>query len=293
MQWTALPLAIVLVGGCGGDSRRSTELPRSVLVITMDTTRADHLGVYGYSAPTTPNVDALAARGVLFERTYAPMAQTLPSHATLFTGVGPRVHGALANHYSLADGIPTLAERLRERGFRTAAFFGASVLDASSGLARGFDIYEGPDRSRGTPSEPVVERDAQGQTLLDKKGQLVLSERCYLSTMAYQCLAPSDVGARADLETLEQLTRAVHGETWPDRILLLDVDAETRRARSGEASDRIEARDEDFHQRVRQAYLDLAGKDPRVTVVDAGGDVQEVQEDLRAHAKAVLAEVRS
>jgi len=147
----ALPPALRLLAaataalalGCGG-------LPATSLVlVTFDTLRADHLGAYGHALPTSPHVDALAARGVLFERAYAPMAQTLPSHATLLTGLEPREHGALHNTYVLGRGALTLAEALAARGHATAAVVGSLVLSRETGIARGFAHFDQPDPRRG------------------------------------------------------------------------------------------------------------------------------------------------
>src|SRR5262245_26362380 len=93
----ALVLAAVATG-CGGKPAG-----KSIVVITLDTTRSDHLGCYGYPLPTSPNIDALAQQGVLFEQAYAPMPQTLPSHSTLFTGLPPRAHRALENAHNLSE----------------------------------------------------------------------------------------------------------------------------------------------------------------------------------------------
>lgn len=126
-----------------------------------------------------------------------------------------------------------------------------------------------------------------------QNGELVLAERCWLSTMAYQCLAPLDRAQRVPLDDFERITRAVHGATWPHRVFVLDVDAKTRAARAEAKQDRIEAYGEVFHQAVRQAYLELAEGDSRVQVVDATGTVAEVQEQLRAEIAQLLPEVRS
>ena len=131
-------VAASLAAGCGG--KRGS----SVLLITLDTTRADHLGCYGYPLPTTPNIDALAAKGVVFEQAYAPMPQTLPTHATLFTGLPPRAHKAVENAHPLPEGLATLAETLAARDYETAAFIGSLVLDESTGIARGFTVYDQP-----------------------------------------------------------------------------------------------------------------------------------------------------
>jgi dTMP kinase len=122
-------------------------------------------------------------------------------------------------------------------------------------------------------------------------GEVVLVERCWLSTMAYQCLAPLDRAQRVPLEEFSRITRAVMGDTWPDRVFLLDVDAATRTARAVGKQDRIEAYGEVFHQSVRQAYLELAAREPRIQVVDANGSVDDVQKHLRAEIRLLLPEV--
>ncbi|MED5330867.1 MAG: sulfatase [Planctomycetota bacterium] len=161
------PLAVLLLfggalflPGCGDGGADKPNL----LLVTMDTTRADHLASYGYPIVTTPRVDGLAARGVLIERAYAPMAQTLPSHATLFTGVEPRVHGALENSYRLSPDLPTLAEILEQQGYETAAVVGALALSSDTGLDRGFQSWSEPqtDTTKG-PNHPA-ERPASEVT---------------------------------------------------------------------------------------------------------------------------------
>jgi dTMP kinase len=119
---------------------------------------------------------------------------------------------------------------------------------------------------------------------------IVLVERCYLSTMVYQGLAR---GGAVTQDVLRQVTDAVHGDHWPDRIFLLDVDDATRRARADGAGkvDRIEAREESFHRAVRQSYLDLAAADPRVAVIDGRPDADSVQAALQGRVQALLAEV--
>ncbi|MBU0754954.1 MAG: sulfatase-like hydrolase/transferase, partial [Planctomycetes bacterium] len=126
-------VSIGLFTGCGPGSPSY----KNLLVITMDTTRADHLGCYGYPIDITPNLDRLAAKGALFENVYAPMPQTLPSHATIFTGLGPRQHQALENVYTLAPQFQTFAETAQDKGFTTGAFIGALVLERASGMDQG------------------------------------------------------------------------------------------------------------------------------------------------------------
>jgi len=125
-----------------GAESAAAERP-SVLLVTLDTTRADRLGCYGAKSAATPNLDALARQGVRFEQALAPAPLTLPSHCTIMTGLVPRRHGVRDNaRYRLARGIPVLAERLKEAGYRTAAYVSSAVLDRIGGLDRGFDLYD-------------------------------------------------------------------------------------------------------------------------------------------------------
>ena len=114
----------------------------NVLLVTLDTTRADHIGVYGFDQVDTPVIDGLAARGVTFMRAYASTPLTLPSHTSLFTGTHPPYHGVRDNGVHVApEGLQTLAESFQQAGYRTGAFVGAFVLDSRWGLAQGFDRY--------------------------------------------------------------------------------------------------------------------------------------------------------
>src|SRR6266851_10464338 len=114
----------------------------NVVVITIDTLRADHLGCYGDQQIRTPNIDSLAADSVRFERAYTPVPVTLPAHTVLFTGTYPLlsgIHDFSANKLSPAQ--PTLASVLKEQGYTTGAVIGSAVLDSRFGLNRGFDFY--------------------------------------------------------------------------------------------------------------------------------------------------------
>jgi arylsulfatase A-like enzyme/Tfp pilus assembly protein PilF len=118
----------------------------NVLVITLDTIRADRLGAYGNTRVQTDFVDRLAERGVLFERCVAPTPLTLPSHTSLFTGTYPVFHGVRDNgNYVVPHELTTMAELLDEAGYRTGAFVGAFVLSARWGLDQGFETYTEPD----------------------------------------------------------------------------------------------------------------------------------------------------
>jgi arylsulfatase A-like enzyme/Tfp pilus assembly protein PilF len=114
----------------------------NLLLITLDTTRADRIHAYGFNGVETPNFDRLAAEGVLFERAFAPAPLTLPAHSSIFTGKFPPAHGVRDNGgFFLDERETTLAERLRAQGFTTGGFVGAYVLDHKWGVAQGFQTY--------------------------------------------------------------------------------------------------------------------------------------------------------
>ena len=130
--------------GCFSACRRETAPSphaRNLVLITIDTLRADHVGAYGYAKSQAAAVDEIAAAGVTFERAYATAPITLPSHATLLTGRYPPGHGSRDNGMRMNAGVPTIATELKPHGFRTAAFVGAFPLDHQFGLDRGFDVY--------------------------------------------------------------------------------------------------------------------------------------------------------
>lgn len=136
----ALQALAALLAACGAADRGQAP-PRNVLLVSLDTTRADRLGCYGHPAGATPHLDALAREATVFTRALSSNPMTAPAHSTMFTGTSPLVHGLHRNNLRLDDGNVTLAERLRERGLRTAAVVGAVVLDSEFGLDQGFDDY--------------------------------------------------------------------------------------------------------------------------------------------------------
>lgn len=116
--------------------------PLNLVVITLDTTRADHIGAYGSTVVKTPVIDALAADGVRFDQTMTTAPLTLPAHASMFTGRFPPEHGARDNGgFFVGPEQLTLAEILKARGYQTGGFIAAYVLDAKWGIAQGFDTY--------------------------------------------------------------------------------------------------------------------------------------------------------
>jgi arylsulfatase A-like enzyme len=115
----------------------------SIVLVSIDTLRADHLGLYGYRRRTSPTLDRLAAESIVFDRAFATAPWTLPSHASLLTGLYPEEHGAgrVEPTDPLPAGVPTLAETLRDAGYRTLAFTAGGVVSRRSGLDRGFEVW--------------------------------------------------------------------------------------------------------------------------------------------------------
>jgi arylsulfatase len=151
-------LLAIAVAGCG------EEKPPSLLLVTIDTLRADHLSAYGYPKPTTPRIDALAASGALFENMMSPLPETGPSCSTLLTGHWPARHGVRGNGKPLGSQHTTLAEILSRAGYQTAGFVsGFPLVRRLSGLQRGFSHFDDrmPD-PRG--AVPEVQRSAEKTT---------------------------------------------------------------------------------------------------------------------------------
>lgn len=135
---------------------------RNVLLVTVDTLRPDRLSCYDSKHVRTPQIDALAAKGGLFEKAFAHTPMTLPSHANILLGLTPQAHGVSENSRSIVTkDFTTLAEVLKARGFETGAFVGAFPLDSRFGLDQGFDIYDDFYSSQPAAGESYSERTAE------------------------------------------------------------------------------------------------------------------------------------
>jgi arylsulfatase A-like enzyme len=119
--------------------RRASPAYDNLVLVTVDTLRADHLGLYGYRRPVSPFLDQLGREGVVFWQAIASSSHTAPSHATILTSLQPEQHGVLLNGQTLPDGIPTLATLLRAEGIETAAFVSVRFL---AGLKAGFETFD-------------------------------------------------------------------------------------------------------------------------------------------------------
>jgi arylsulfatase A-like enzyme/Tfp pilus assembly protein PilF len=156
-------LALVAAIACARPPGPTAE---RIVLVSVDTLRADHVGCYGAADARTPHIDTVAARGVRFAAAFSPTPLTLPAHATLLTGRDPAGHGVRHNSiHRLAPGVPTLAERLAAAGFATAAVVGARVLERRFGLDRGFSHYD--DLVEGRPHGPIGYAERSAEAVVD------------------------------------------------------------------------------------------------------------------------------
>lgn len=177
-----LPVSALLVLGCAAAPAFAAPASRpDVVLVTLDTTRADHLGAWGHPHARTPVLDALAARGTRFERCDSAAPITLPSHATILTGLLPPRHRVRDNGtFALDAGFETLAERFAAAGWDTAAVVSAVVLARRHGLAQGFATYDDDLGADAAVATEVAERRADATTdralarLTERRGPLFL-----------------------------------------------------------------------------------------------------------------------
>jgi choline-sulfatase len=192
------PLLMVLSGAACSRAgpTAQTSPPPSVLIVSIDTLRADRVGAYGSQIGATPNLDRLAARGAVFENAFTTAPLTLPAHASLFSGLWPFHHGARVNGAdSIASDVPLLAERMRAAGIRTGAVVGSLVLRSQTGLSRGFESYD----DRFEENRARVQRDwnarRRGDEVVDRAAawlDSVGTGRFFLWVHLYDPHAPYD-----------------------------------------------------------------------------------------------------
>ncbi len=151
----------------GHSSREIPRAPHSVVLVTVDTTRADHLQPYGAEDVETPVLQSLADEGVLFERAFAVAPITLPAHTSIHTGLYPPRHGVRNNGtHCVPPEVTTLAERLNAAGYETAAFVSAAVLERRYGLDQGFGLYD-DDLSAGRDRHPRMVPDRPAEVTVE------------------------------------------------------------------------------------------------------------------------------
>jgi len=179
----AVALLLLVVSGFRGS-------PRPVIVlVSIDTLRADHLGAYGYSKPTSPFIDSLAARGVVFEQAIVPLPSTSPSHASLLTSLRPFNHGLAKNGLPMSAKVDTLAAALKRAGYYTAGAVAAEHIGRAYGFARGFDsFYQAPPTKDGPDSSDII----NGQVFAAIDGYVARRKRqpLFLFVHYFDCHTP-------------------------------------------------------------------------------------------------------
>lgn len=191
VPWRYLLLSVVIGSALAAyflRSRLVAPKPSTVVLVTLDTLRADHLGCYGYPRPTSPFIDELAAKSALFTRAFAPMSTTAPSHASLFTGLYPRQHGVKKNGQRLDPAIPTLAELMQSEGYLTAGFVSTNSHFYMGRMDRGFVVFREPrlkHRQYRTGTETVRQATTWLQTLPP-------NERLFLWVHLFDAHTPHD-----------------------------------------------------------------------------------------------------
>lgn len=184
-RWPTAAFALLLAGAvvvsvtAAGSSRRlgppQTPPPKgapNLLLVTMDTTRADRLGAYAGPPGLTPNLDRLTASSIVFKRAYCAMPLTGPSHAALLTGLTPRENGVVQNGVPLATDAPTMAEALRSQGYRTGAVVAAFTVSSKLGFARGFEYFDDDFAAAGALTRLTFVRLAGSFRIIDAKARL-------------------------------------------------------------------------------------------------------------------------
>ena len=194
----ALGTTLAAVGGWRY-ARASSPVSGPIIVISIDTLRADHLPAYGYAKVKTPAIDALAADSVVFERAYSHAPQTLPAHASLLSGRLPFETGVRDNvGFTIKDNERLLPQMLRDRGFTTGGVVSAYVLRKETGIARGFDFFDGEM----PPSSPElsigqVQRDgAESVAIAERWLQSIGTARAFLFLHLYEPHKPYAPPAR-------------------------------------------------------------------------------------------------
>jgi len=153
VQTVLLVLLLSLLTSCGRDSSEAP-LPRlNVLIIAIDTLRADRMSLYGYERPTTPEIEDFAATATTYERAITPSSWTRASFASYFTGLHPETHGCVNRDGQMSEGLHTLAERFREAGWSTACIYSNANIAPELGFDQGFDLYDAPPINAGYPRD--------------------------------------------------------------------------------------------------------------------------------------------
>lgn len=229
-RWS-LMIAFGAVFLISGAAPRPVRRP-TIILISVDTLRADRLSAYGYARRTSPHIDAVAQRGLVFNA-IVPQPQTSPSHASLLTGVTPYKHGVLSNGMKMGGGVDTLASALRRVGYRNAGVVAITHLGSSRGFAAGFDAFSEPRPLSPGDSHLTNRRDAnainaEAVRLIDAHVNARTGAPLFLFVHYFDCHYPyrawdkaedkTGTYTQADMQdTKRQRARYDDGVTWTDR----------------------------------------------------------------------------
>ncbi|RMF92084.1 MAG: hypothetical protein D6734_13040 [Candidatus Schekmanbacteria bacterium] len=156
-------LLIFIITGCGREKGFTLKHP-NILLVSVDTLRADHLKCYGYPFETSPFIDSIAERGALIKNAVSVSPSTLPSHTSLLTSLIPRKHGVVRNGYILSNNLLTLQKILKNEGFTTAAFVSSYALSSNFNFNQDFDLYDEKFDKNRYPGQQKIERAANKTT---------------------------------------------------------------------------------------------------------------------------------
>ena len=258
---SALLVAGVFAVACGSATNETATRPPNIVLVTFDTTRADHLGAYGYFRNTSPAFDAFAEESVLFERLIVPMATTLPSHLSILTSSHPLEHGVLANttqggaRFVPAPGLTSFAVSAREAGYATGAFVSAAPLKKGSGIEVGFDTFDQPqDKNR--VGESTAQAAVDWLSSLDREQPYFLWVHFYDAHFPFEAPRPyaGTFSSDTDLEVFIQ-ERNIHASAERPLVGLVD---DARRA-ANSYDDELLYQDAQFAV-VLEAVRDHAGE---------------------------------
>ncbi len=223
LQIVGLPSSIILLGL----SVCSMAAQPTVILISVDTLRADHLSSYGYRQIRTPNIDSFAAGGTLFTNIQAQIPLTLPSHTTLFTSTYPFETGVEENAVRVPRGVTTLASVLHAQGYKTAAFIGAAMLDKRYGLDQGFEFYDSPFSFPGeAPENPYSVRVRRDGALVLRSALQWLGENrdkpVFVFIHLYDLHMPYTRGTYdTSLAYVDQVLGRLVRSEWAERALIV------------------------------------------------------------------------
>jgi arylsulfatase A-like enzyme len=230
MFWRSFCVALLISNWTVLTTRSVAATQPNIILVTLESTRADRMGFLGSRSGLTPNLDFLAGQSIVFERTYAQAPLTLVSHATILTGTYPQTHQVTEFAASLGATLPYLPDLLHARGYRTAAFVGSVLLDPRNGWApgfdRGFDVYDaGFD-----PSQPVLEHKgaqvlARAVEWLNAPGQGPIFLWIHVVDPQVPPLGPYDRGIAAADAVLGKLIAALRfRKQFEDSIIVVAAD---------------------------------------------------------------------